>query len=73
MTQCNLSKNDKTNNKYKNLTSIKEELRIKKDSKEEFSLSLHRPTFPHLKDAVSSAKRSLTARFGMELGVASSL
>ena len=36
-------------------------------------LNLHRPTFPHLKDAVSSAKRSLTARFGMELGVSFSL
>ena len=39
----------------------------------EFSLTLHRPTFPHLKGAVLSAKKSLTARFGMELGVASSL
>ena len=29
----------------------------------------HRPTFPFLKGRVLSAKRGLTARFGMELGV----
>ena len=45
----------------------------KKGIIKEFSLTLHRPTFPHLKGAVLSAKKSLTARFGMELGVASSL
>ena len=39
-----------------------------------FTLSSpHRPTLPHLKVAVSSAKKSLTSRFGMELGGTSSL
>ena len=39
-----------------------------------FTLSSpHRPTLPLLQRAVSSAKKSLTARFGMELGGTSSL
>ncbi len=39
-----------------------------------FTLSSpHRPTLPLLQRAVSSAKKSLTARFGMGLGGTSSL